>query len=467
MAQQNIYDLIKRYEQKLVSGKSVYFDADEFDELAEYYDSQSDIDTARDIVDEGLLIHPESSSLQLKRAKFLVYDGEYANALSVLTQRFSEYDFDLNLLKIECYLQLGLQKDAYYTVKEILENEEEGVDTALSEIGFLYVEADLFEEAVLYLNKSLEYNPENIDVLGDLAYSYEMLGDFDTAIATTNKILDIDSYTYEAWVNIGKLYSLQDQFDKAIDAFDFALTINDHDTSILKLKAHCLSLGNRTEEAIEIFKQLLIDRPADSSIYFLLAECYQLINDTDNAVYYLAAYSEIIDNNMDENDLQQEESNIDTAISIIEQMSINMTDSTDLFLIAGDLRFKQKKIKEAKRYFMQAYGIEGNSVAVLDRLAITAIKEEDYLTAIDYTNRILELLPDNQTAKLRLALLYFETDDEDTFNRIIDEFSNPELRALLELVYSHGELIDVDRMQLIVLLNEARECRILFKNLKY
>lgn len=467
MAQQNIYDLIKRYEQKLVSGKSVYFDADEFDELAEYYDSQSDIETARDIVHEGLLIHPESSSLQLKRAKFLVYDGEYANALSVLTQRFSEYDFDLNLLKIECYLQLGLQKEAYSTVKETLENEEDGLDTALSEIGFLYVEADLFEEAVLYLNKSLEYNAENIDVLGDLAYSYEMLGDFDTAITTTNRILDIDSYTYEAWVNIGKLYSLQDQFDKAIDAFDFALAINDHDTNILKLKAHCLSLGNRTEEAVDIFKQLLTDRPSDTSIYFLLAESFQLMGDTENATYYLAAYSEIIDNNTDENDLLQEESNIDTAISIIEQMQTDQKDSIDLPLIAGDLRFRQGMHKEAKRYFMLAYSIDQNSVAVLDRLAITAIKEEDYQTAIGYTNRIQELLPDNQTAKLRLALLYFEMDDEEAFNQTIDEFSNQELRALLELVYSHGELMDVDRMQLIVLLNEARECRILFKNLKY
>ena len=53
MAERDMSDLIARYEQMLVSGKSVYFDADEYDELAEYYDKLDDLDSARDIVVQG------------------------------------------------------------------------------------------------------------------------------------------------------------------------------------------------------------------------------------------------------------------------------------------------------------------------------------------------------------------------------------------------------------------------------
>ena len=295
MAQKDISEIRKGAELYLESGKSVYLDSDEFYELAEYYGTKKNIDSARDVIEAGLSIHPESRALLSKKAKFLVYDGEYHRALKLLNNTFSEYDFDLFLLKIECYLQLGLHAEAYEMVREMLEKEEEeDMDTILSEVGFLYVEADLFDEAILYLEKSLDYNATKTDVLGDLAYSYEMVGNFNAAIVATNKILDIDPYSYEAWVNLGKLYSLQEMFEKAVDAFDFALTINDSDTNVIKLRAHCLSLSGRTEEAIEIFKELLDTRSEDVSVNLLLAECYQSLDMYDEALGDLARYAKSI-----------------------------------------------------------------------------------------------------------------------------------------------------------------------------
>ncbi|HMM04295.1 MAG: tetratricopeptide repeat protein [Prevotella sp.] len=471
MPDKDISSLIKRYQQAHESGKNPYFDADEFSDLAEYFDSIDELDTAREIIDAGLAIHPGNTPLLIKKAKLAVYDGEYELALELLDSS-SEYDFDLYLLKIECYLQLEQYQDAFALSEELLEKEDdEPLDNVLAELGFLHVEADCFKEAVLYLQESLKHNPENIEVLSDLAYAHEMLGDFEAAIDATNKILDIEPYTYEAWVSLGKLYSLKEQFEKAIDAFDFALTINDADGNVLKLKAHCLSLVDRVGEAIEIFNDLLLSDPDDTSIHFLLAECYEALEMYDEALTCLQKYEDIEGETTEllckrayiylgKGDYQK-------ALAIVEKGLKDNPYSLDLNMIAGEVEFLREEYKEAELYYLSIYSQNKENFQLLDRLAMVYIKEEDYQQAAFYTEKLLELDPTNLAVKQRLALLYFELGDEVEFNIILDQFTDKELLSLFELIYTPQSPAYFDRDMLLAYLNKAREARTLFKNLKY
>lgn len=470
MAEKDISKLVQKYEEALELGKSIYLDADEFSELAEYFDSQDDIETAREVIDSGLAIHPESASLLLRKAKFAVYDAEYAKALRLLNSSTS-YDFELYLVKIECFLQLGLPAEAYELTKDILENEDSDLDNALAELGFLYVEADYFDEAILYFNKSLEYKADNLDVLSDLAYAYEMLGDYNTAIEVSNKILDSDPYSYEAWLNLGKLYSLKDEFGKAVDAFDFALTINDADESILKLKAHCLSLSNRVEEAIEIFNTLLTNNSEDTSIYFLLAECYQSLEMFDEALEYLNKYEilegitvELISKKVQ---IFLQKGDIDGAFNIVKNELKGNPESVYLNMIAGEVKLKQNLYDEAESYLLSIFDDNQDDFHLLDMLAVVNIKKEYYQKAISYTEKMLDIDPTNLEVKQRLALLYFEIDDKSQFNDLLEQFTDKELLSLFRFIYEPKSDDNFDRDQLIFYLNEARECRTLFKNLKY
>ncbi|MFV0330682.1 MAG: tetratricopeptide repeat protein [Dysgonomonas sp.] len=472
MAEKDILELIKRYEQAVESGKNIYFDADEFGDLAEYYDSQDEIDIAREIVDTGLSIHPGNNSLVIKKAKFAVYDGEYSFALRILEKLSLEYDFDLFLLKIECYLQLDNYSKAYELTKELLNKEEdEDPENIFMELGFLYVEADYFKEAVIYFQESLKYNPENIDVLSDLAYAYEMLGNFDFAITTTNKILDVEPYTYEAWVNLGKLFSLNEEFEKAIDAFDFALTINDSDSNVLKLRAHCMSLAERVEEAIEIFNELLLSDPEDISIYFLLAECYQSLEMYDEALQclskYEAAYIETAELLSKRAYIYIQKGDYNAAYDIVQDGLVKYPDFLDLNMIAGEIAFKQGHYEEAKVHYLNIYLQNNDNFHLIDRLAIINIKEENYEKAAYYTEKLLELDPNNLAIKERLALLYFEIDDKDQFNDILDQFTDKELMSLFQLIYVPQNPELFDRNVLITYLNKAREARTLFRNIQY
>lgn len=471
MAEKNISTLVKRYEEAQESGKNAYFDADEFSELADYYDGLEDLETARTIINSGLAIHPGNTPLLVKKAKLAVYDGEYDKALQLL-QSSTEYDFDLYLLRIECHLQLGQYEKAYRLSEELLEKEEdESIDNIFAELGFLHVEADCFKEAILYFEESLKANAGNIDVLSDLAYAYEMVGNIDEAIATTNKILDLEPYTYEAWINLGKLYSMNEDYERAIDAFDFALTVNDADSNIIKLKAHCLSLSGRAMEAIDIFNDLLLSNPDDTSICFLLAECYQSLEMYDEALASLDLY-EMLDSESEElfakrAHLYLLKDDYDRATLAIQKGLEKSPDSLDLRMVSAEVAFKQGLYDMAKNIYLKLYEFNQDDFFLIDKLAIVSIKSEDYREAASYTEKLLDMDTNNMSIKVRLALLYFEIDDKDEFNAILDQFTDKELSSLFQLIYTPQSSNYFDRDMLISYLNKARETRTLFKNLKY
>ena len=65
----DITSLVEKYEQTRVLGKTMYFDADEFAMLADYYNAEGDNDEAELLIDEGLKMHPGSPDLMLMKAK--------------------------------------------------------------------------------------------------------------------------------------------------------------------------------------------------------------------------------------------------------------------------------------------------------------------------------------------------------------------------------------------------------------
>ncbi|NDW18300.1 hypothetical protein D0T53_07035 [Dysgonomonas sp. 216] len=470
MREKDISDLLKKYKQMLESGRSIYFDAEEFEELSDYYDMLDEGQTAKKIIEIGLNIHPTSEILRLKKAKFMLYERKYEQALEYLQTNFNGYSLELYLLKVESFLQLGLYDDAQRLTRDILETEETDRGDAYAELGFLYTEADYFDDAVFLFEKSIKYKPDNIEALTELAYVYEMQDDFDSAIRINNKILDVDPYSYETWINIGKLYTIKEAYENAIDAFDFALTINDSDINTLKLKAHSLFLNENIDEAIELFKACIELFPDDASLYYSLSECYMVVEQYDKMLQSLDKYQEIEGESIEilakKAFAFMQGGDLRTSAELIEKGLESEPDSEDMNAIAGELYFQQGEYEKSEMYFLKAYRTSIENSTILDRLSIISIQKGEYEKAIEYLEELLTVDVQPVT-KVRLALLYFEIGDQNRFNQYLDYFSNDDLKKLFTVFFPDDQF-DTDniaRESLVKRLIDARECRQLFKNI--
>ena len=402
----------------------------------------------------------------------MVYDAQYEEALKFMNLNFSEYDFDLYLLKIECLLQLDFYELAFELTGRILRDEDQPEGIILSELGSVYIEADYFDEAILYLEKSLEYEPDNLDAIGDLAYACEMKGNFEKAIFYTNKILDADPYSFDAWLNLGKLYSITSQFEKAIDALDFALSINDSDISVLNLKAHCLSLSGQSAEAIRIFEECLEQKP-DSLTYSSLVDTYMALDEKSEAIRVLEEWAKFDPENPDflmkKVNILIKLGKIEEAENFLAETKKQLDNPEALLPMEGEILFQKGEFESALEMFQKALAQDPDSIFLNDRLATLCIIDEKYDEALAMLEKLKEATDDPSFVYFRIAYIYLETGEREKLNHLLDGFSEEQLKALLEF-FLEEDLSDVDfsdRQSIITRLNDISEIRILFKNLKY
>lgn len=455
-------------------GKKIYFDADEFAVLADYYNSLGDNEQAEEIIEEGLRMHPVSPDLMILKAKTLVFSELYDEALSYLSNIPDEGNIELSLLRIESLLHLEKTEEANEVISETM-NKELSIDDLyvfITEVGYVMNDIDNFDRAISYLEESLKIDESNLDVLIDLAYANEMKGDFDQAIEYNNRLLDIDPYSFEGWVNIGKLYSMNEEFNKAIDAFDFALTINENDVSALKMKALSLYLNDNAPEAISIFEECIRIAPDDESLYDSLLEGYEAMEQYDemsrvidikekrfgtNGIATRRAFVELL------------KDNLPAAWELYNNIPDDEKESLDYLMLEGELMFIDNDLRAAEAAYMKAALLSEDNEEIIDRLANVNVAQEKYEQAAEYLVQLLELDPKYPTAKSRLAFIRFEIGTKEPFDEIMEQFSDDELRALLHVISGNedSDFSGFNRQKMLIRLNEARENRVLFKNIKY
>lgn len=469
----NMDALIEKYEQMRALGKKMYLDADEFALLAQYYGELGDYDEAELIIEEGLKMHPGSSELMLQYAKKMIYWEKYEEAYRYLLHITNDGDLELPLLKIESLLHLERYDEAAKIIDDIISENipQQDLYTFFTEIGYMYNDMNQFDRAIFFLEEGLKINPFDSDVLTDLAYAYEMKGDFEKAIEYNNKLLDIDPYSFDGWINLGKLYSINEEYGKAVDAFDFALTINEKDISVLKMKALSLYMNDNVEEAIRIFEECLKESPNDESLYDSLLEGYEVMQQYDEMMKIIDRKEKKFGSKgilLKRAHVYIVQRDYDKAREIFGQIPEDEKNTWGYYMLQGDLAFYNEDFIAAETAYMKASMKSPDNENIIDRLANVSVAREKYEQAEEYLEQLLELDPDYPAAKSKLAIVRFEIGAKEPFDEIINRFSDDELRSLLNLITNNSaDFSKYEREKLLAQLNEARENRILFKNIKY
>jgi Flp pilus assembly protein TadD len=138
-------------------------------------------------------------------------------------------------------------------------------------------------------------------------------------------------------------------------------------------------------------------------------------------------------------------------------------------MLEGELAFHDENFAAAEAAYIKAALISEGNEEILDKLANISVAQEKYKQAADYLEELLKLSPEYSTAKARLAFVRFEIGSKEPFDNIMQQFTDEELRDLLSLIMGSDktEFADYSREKILTRLNEARENRVLFKNIKY
>jgi tetratricopeptide (TPR) repeat protein len=285
--EEEIKDLVEKFEQKLKLNQTFFFDVEEYEMLIDYYIDNENIPYSNQLIHHAISQHPDSVGILLKKAQLYAYADNTEKALELLSklEGMDPDNSDVFFTKGAIYSQLKRYEKAIEEYHKAIAKTEE-LDEVYINIAFEYENLSNYDKAIEYLKKALEISPENEMVLYELAMSYEFAQRSDESILFFTNYLNENPYSYVAWVNLGTAFNSQGLNEKAIEAFDYAIAIDDINTSAYYSKAATYIGMEEYVKAIDVYNEILLLDNNYAIPYYYIGECYEKMEDFNAAIDY-------------------------------------------------------------------------------------------------------------------------------------------------------------------------------------
>ena len=215
--------LTSRFEKMIAEGTSLYYDVDDLEDLLEHYMLIHKLELAKQVVITAKAQYPSNQQLKIKEAELLSLNESFAEALDLL-QSISVLESsnpDFHIVRANILGQCSRHDEAISALHQALNCASDEHDMIFMNLAVEYQNVENYREAIKYLKKAMDKDPQNEDALYELAYCFELSKSYEDGISTFNKLIDRAPYNEHAWFNLGACYQALGQFDKALVAFDY------------------------------------------------------------------------------------------------------------------------------------------------------------------------------------------------------------------------------------------------------
>lgn len=388
-AEEEMREIVRRFEEMEQSNAHSFFDVHELEQIADYYIDDGSYHHAFEAVNFGLVQHPDSIPLQIKKAQILLHQRKLSQSLALLDQ-LSRIEFT----NVEIFISMGMVYDlmnkkekASQQFEKAISLEQEEKDEIASQIAFSMQERENFEEAIRFFHLALKYNPQRTSCFLELGNCYQSLFIYGEAEKYYKKFLDVKPFSYRAWFSLGVVLKYQNRVDESLASMDFSLAINEQYGNALLFKANLLYSLDRYEEAIENYRSVLIQVPNDVLALVSLADCYISTDLPEKAIKHLI-HAEKIDPSYHEifHLLGIAEQNLgrpDQGITYLKKAcSLEPDDASVWYSLAGCYT-DSGKFREASRALQKAIRKDPADLEYREALAKILRQEGKYLKAAD------------------------------------------------------------------------------------
>ena len=417
-------ELVLRYEKYLSGSASGYFDVEEMERIVEYYLRYGRTKDSLNAVDLGKKLHPSSSLLDMKRAKIYLATGDVNKAYRILSTLVEDSDSEVSYLRIEALVKLERTQEAWKLAEKIIEEETEDIDQVCIDIAMIFMTETSFDYAYEALKIGDKYNPENVDLLFELAFCQEQKTMLPEAIKTYTRIIDIDTYIGEAWFNLGQIHFILNEFQEAIDAYDYALVINEKDSISLIQKAHAHFQLNQLEEAIETYLSYSEMITEKWQVMLFVGESYERLENFPKAYYY---YKLSLDEMPDNYDaligisvcMLEMEQFSDSLEYVRKAMKINDSLS-DIWVYLAEAYIGLDNITDALEAYLKSISIDPNQPDTMVAIANIYMDNADFQSALRYYESAYSFDTTLENIELFLAVANYYNANYDEMAKFLD-----------------------------------------------
>jgi tetratricopeptide (TPR) repeat protein len=212
--------------------------------------------------------------------------------------------------------------------------------------------------AIAEYKEAVKLNPNYVDALNDMGYSYSKLGDYENAISSYNIALSIKP--------------------------DHTLSKNNKKTAQFNKANEMLDAGNN-QKALSYYLAAINTDPNYVLAYNNLAIAYMRLENFDLAI-----------------------ANLNTALTINPDYELAKNNKADIYCKQGTLKLKSGDTQGAINAYQNAINSSPNFIESYNDIAEAYIKLEDYNLAIIHLDKALAISPYSEMTKEKRALAYLK-----------------------------------------------------------
>ncbi|MGM0634973.1 MAG: tetratricopeptide repeat protein [Bacteroidota bacterium] len=276
---------IQKFERMLKTNDVLFFDANEFENIANFYLDVGNMSLAKKAIKLGLDQHPNSSGLLLIKADVLIFEDKFDEALSLLLylSELEPNNDEVYILKANLYAKQNNHDQAVSSLQEALKCAEDPLEI-YHLIGMEYLMAENYDQAKDYFIKSLGDNYDDFSTIFNIIFCFDFSDQSEGAIAFLEGLIDKNPYSAIAWNQLGLIHSQDGRLEKALECFDFAIISDEFFYAAYMEKAKILEKMGNPKEAINFFKLTLQMDDPTAYAYYRIGKCYLKLEDTEKAI---------------------------------------------------------------------------------------------------------------------------------------------------------------------------------------
>ena len=370
--------ILKRYEESVQQGHSIYMDADDLADIADYYQYYGRTEDADCAINLALQYNPEAVGPLLYKAREALsmkdFDTarEYAEHIGAVDQLEALYLQG----EILIYEEKVEEADALFRekMKDIMPDEWTDY---VYDVANIYSDYNIHDKALEWIARSQGDDSDDFKEL--MARTLFGLGKYKDSEHIFNELIDHDPYSTRYWNALASAQFMNEDYHGAITSSEYAIAIDPTDAESLLSKANSLySLGNY-ESALTYF-QRYSDIITDDEFGFLhqgtclinldrIPEAQKVLEQAEyladsTSPYLPEIYQELAF-------AYSEMHKPETALFYIDKTKDMECDHVNMEIIRGHILLANQKPEEAEEAFKEALSLSDNSPKTMLRIIVS------------------------------------------------------------------------------------------------
>ncbi len=306
----------------------------------------------------------------MKTAKFLVIFC-FAFGISAVTYSQEEIDllilnkkYDEALSKIEQQISQTPSYQMYFKK------------------GVIFGNLQKYQEAVKAFSEALKFQPENVEIISELAEDLSILGNQQDAITYYKKAINIEPNNLALKAKLGRVYISKKDIKKAYDLFTEIYAIDSTNVYWNKQFAFCsFQAGNRLQ-AVHLYEKVLDENPRDFGTYSNLIHSYS------------------------------REKEPDKILATIDKGLLQFPGNEDLILERANFYFRTRNYEPAMNEFENYFSADGDSIyEIVMNYAISTYFSKDENKAMKILENLYRANPNDLFVMYYMSLCYKKMGD--------------------------------------------------------